>query len=133
MILSVKGDATKRLSSLSRKYLIKRGSKIHFLGRDDSYVAVIYRNKVIFEEMSNSSAIEIDNSASETIKRLFSGITLEVASAGHKHGNHSSIKIDGHEYSQNQRGFNVVVLDSYLGVKETTSFDMWEKVYGGNE
>jgi hypothetical protein len=133
MILSVKGDATKRLSSLSRKYLIKRGSKIHTLGKDDSYVAIMNKNRIVFEEIRKSSAIEIDNSASEPVSRLFSGVALEVSSSGYKQGNRSSIKINGHEYSKNQRGFNVVVLDSSLRVKETTSFDMWEKVYSGGE
>ena len=133
IIISVKDDATKRLSFNCKKYFVIRGSRINNLKKRGSYIAIIHNNRIVFEEISNSSAIRIDNSASEQIRPLFSGSSLEVSSAGYSHGNHSSIKINEKEYSQNQRGFNVVVLDSSLRVKETASFDMWEKVYAGNE
>ncbi|MCK4798740.1 MAG: DUF2079 domain-containing protein [Spirochaetes bacterium] len=133
IIISVKDEATKRLSFNCIRYLVIRGSKINTLKKRGSYIAIIHKNKIMFEEINNSSAIEIDDSVSEKVSHLFSDISLEVSSAGYKQGNYSSIKVNGREYSQNQRGFNVVVLDSYLRVKETASFDMWEKVYLGND
>ncbi len=133
IIISVKNDARKRLTYTSGVYLMTIGSKINTLKKGGSYIAIIHKNRVIFEKISNSSAIEIDNIASEKVKVLFFGNRIEVSSAGYKHGNYSSIKINGTEYSENRRGFNTVVLNSYMRVKEAVNFDMGEKVYRGED
>jgi hypothetical protein len=129
IIISVKNDAIKRLTYTSGVYLLTIGSKINTLKKGGSYIAIIHKNRVIFEKISNSSAIEMNNSASEKVKALFLDNTIEVSSAGYKHDNYSSIKINGKEYSENRSGFNTVVLNSQLKVKEVVNFDMGEKVY----
>lgn len=52
-------------------------------------------------------------------------VTLEMISAGADYGNISSIVIDGIEYSQNQKGLNIVVYDNLLKkIVHSTSFDI---------
>jgi hypothetical protein len=55
---------------------------------------------------------------------LTGGITYELVSAGLDYGDASSIRLDGVEYSVNNRGLNFVVLDTETGeVVDSVCFD----------
>ena len=70
-----------------------------------SYVAVISKGKVVFEEIKNDKSIEISNNP--TLKKL--GIN-QISSAGYTVGNFSSIRMNSSELSLNKRGLNIVLL-----------------------
>ncbi len=129
VIIAVKGDATKNLTYSFLKNLMYKGSRINMLKDHGSYAAVIHRDKLIYESIQNSSALNIDNSSSEKIDDLFRRVELNIVSAGYKYGNLASIKINGKEYSPDQRGFNVVVLDQFMRIKEAVYFDVWTKIW----
>jgi hypothetical protein len=51
-------EASRSLTGELKEYLSARGSQIRELGYRDSYAAVLYQDYLIYEEMSNHSAVE---------------------------------------------------------------------------
>lgn len=122
VFLSVQDDAAYALLSEQREMLSSLGlnllSQITFRS---SYLAVIEDGKLQMEMID-------DNEGSAGCIQ-FSGRTkdnkaFDIYSGGLKHGNLSSIIIDGEDYSQSQRGINVVVYD-YVNnrVLDSSTFD----------
>lgn len=71
-----------------------------------SYLAVIDSGRVAFEELSDE-VITCDTNILD--------LNISLQSAGYECGNISSIKINGDEFSVNERGLNIVVYDKQLG------------------
>jgi len=60
-------EASQSLIGELKVYLSARGSRIRELGFRDSYAAVLYQDYLIYEEMSNNSAVEKHWSEGESL------------------------------------------------------------------
>lgn len=98
IILSVKEDAKQSLNAKSLQSLEKMGlKKIQELKYGESYLAVIDKGKIVYEERG-----------SKYIKYKKGKITA--MSAGLNFGNKSEVIIDKIDYSKNARGINIVIV-----------------------
>lgn len=99
VVISVKDEA----STNSKYFRAKSKLKISFnIKYRDSYIAII----------DNSKDFVYENSSSEKISYLYEveNNNIEIQSAGFLCGSHSSIKVNGVEYSPNHRGLNIVLI-----------------------
>jgi uncharacterized membrane protein len=123
VVLSAKGDAAGKLSYVLYKYLMMRGSRINQLEIGGSYLAVIHEERVVLEILDNQRPVQIHSSDSPVLQSLFPTLELNLYSSGREHDGRASFQISGREYSLNQAGMNVVVLDNYGRVTEQAAFD----------
>lgn len=72
----------------------------------DSYIAVIDQGDVVFEKLSNRRI-----SYDDTIGDELNGIHIEITSSGFLTKAGAEILVDGDNYSLNNRGINIVVID----------------------
>lgn len=101
----------------------KAQSALKSLVYRDGYVGVFQNGKLLEEHFGK----DMDGKPNLHVK--LNGRQIDIASAGNAHGNSSSIKIDSEEKGLNERGLNIVVLDSKMNILESTSFDTYEKCY----
>lgn len=88
----------------------------------NSYLAVIDRKKVVYEECSDQ-LLHYDG--------ILGSIDVHAESGGFNAGNISVIQINGIEYSVNRCGLNIVVYDNLLnGVMDSVCFDLYDSVVG---
>ncbi|MDM1298755.1 DUF2723 domain-containing protein [Empedobacter falsenii] len=107
IIISVKDEAVNGLNDNDKLGLKKIGlNKIEKLQIRGSYLAVISNNKVIAEEYDNFDVVKIIDIDLPYDKHL-----NKLTSAGYSSGNYSNIIIDNKDYSMNQKGLNIVVID----------------------
>ncbi|MDM1546635.1 DUF2723 domain-containing protein [Empedobacter falsenii] len=107
IIISAKDEAVNGLNDIDKLSLKKIGlNKIEKLLIRGSYVAVISNNKVIEEEYDNFGVVKITDIVLPNNKYL-----NKLTSAGYSSGNYSNIIIDNKDYSMNQKGLNIVVID----------------------
>ncbi len=107
IIISAKDEAVNGLNDIDKLGLKKIGlNKIEKLLVRGSYVAVISNNKVIEEEYDNFGVVKIADIVLPNNKHL-----NKLTSAGYLTGNYSNIIIDNKDYSMNQKGLNIVVID----------------------
>lgn len=99
MIISVRDTPQKSLSETSLGAFEKLGlRKIKNMKPEDSYIAFI-KNGVRVHEVAGSRKLQ------------FREGHIDVVSAGKAYGNVSSIVIDGIDYSKNEPGINIVIMD----------------------
>ncbi len=116
LVLSVKDDGSQALNHDWQEKLCEVG--LRSLTREHlrcSYINIIWKkfeNTYIslYEERSEGPLAKRYDPG-DFINDFKFPISLEVASEGFYAGNSSSIKIDGREYSPNQRGMNIVAYD----------------------
>ena len=104
ILMSVKGEAISKLSKTFKKLMNTKGSQIKKLKHRGSYIGII-RNGDLEEEL-------IMNDAKAMLSKKIGKHNIFMSSAGNKVGNQSIIKVNGVSLSSNQRGINVVVLDT---------------------
>lgn len=117
--LSIKDDATRGLTESELEELQSFGLNMRFVDHyRGSLAAVIDNGEVVIQKDGNLNlSCEYEP---------YTNCEIKVSSAGHNVGNFSSIVINGVEYSQNKRGFNIVVYDkSKDEVVASTVFDTW--------
>ena len=110
VIMSVRDEACANWNPLLQTAFESMGLKGGFYSNlQNSYIAVIDGGKVVFEQWAP---------AAMTLKTKFTSnendsisTNIDVKSGGLVYGNESSIKINGQEYSLNNRGINIVILD----------------------
>jgi hypothetical protein len=99
MIISVRDTAQKSLSEASLGALKELGLlKIKDIKPENSYIAFI-KNGVLIHEVAGSRKLQ------------FREGHIDVVSAGKASGNVSSIVVDGIDYSKNEPGINIVIMD----------------------
>jgi len=125
-ILAIKDEGTRNLSPGLKQYIKQQGGRLDTVSYLGSYAAIMYKEKVISEQSSNSSAVTITQDSNPELKRLFKDRIVHVYSAGNLVGNRASIQINGKEWAPNRRGINLVVLDSKLDEIKAIYFDTWK-------
>lgn len=85
-----------------------------------SLIVVISNGKIVYSHVGNNELLRYEG--------VLNGKNLRVESATLNAGNRSIINIDGTEYSQQGRGFNIVVMDNQLNkVIDSVAFDTHSK------
>lgn len=113
IFLAGKDDATTSPSLETRQYFYSLGSRFDSVKLRDSYIAHIFRGKLVYEEWGPRDLTYMSRAR----------VSVRVKSAGLFYGNGASILLNGQECSLNQRGINVLVLNERREVVWTTSFD----------
>ncbi|MFN8397797.1 MAG: hypothetical protein U0176_24475 [Bacteroidia bacterium] len=113
IFIAAKDDATTSLALESRQYMNSIGSKLDSVKLRDSYIAHIYKGKLVHEEWGQRDITYLARAK----------VTVKVHSAGLFVGNGASILLNGQECSLNQRGMNVLVLNDSREIVWNTSFD----------
>jgi|GEM_PF-1337383 len=116
VLLSVKDEATNALSPASKAYLRAHGAKIDSLDYRQGYILVLDKGKAVQEAFDNGAGAKLNFTSA-------SGKNIELQSLGWQTGNSSSIRVNGQEFSPDDRGFNIVVLDEQGDVRDTLNFD----------
>jgi len=122
-------EASQSLTGELKEYLSARGSRIRELGFRDSYAAVLYQDHLIYEEMSDHSAVEKHWSEGERLD--FPGGAFKLAkdlslySSGRNLGNSAYIRINEKLAWRGLRGLNILVLDDRLQAISCGKFDTY--------
>lgn len=125
VVLSVKDEASAKLSDAVEAYLRQRGSTVDALSYRGSYAAVLVDDRVVAEALSNDEQVTRAFEAGDRLGSLELPTSLRVTSAGLAAGNRSSIQVGGLECSPNRRGFNVAVFDRELRFVESVVVDTY--------
>ena len=123
VLISVKDDMRTCLSDDDIRALKQLNLKSDFFNMEynDSFIAIIDNNNVIYEATSNRE---------QEYENLFDFGKISISSAGYLDGNLSSIIVNGTEYSMNQRGINIVVLDKETGlIVDSSNCDTWDEYH----
>lgn len=114
IFISAMDEAAGALDDNARKILAQKGLvELSKLEVRDSYLAIIDDGQVMFEQKDHGEK-----------PISMKGIEYSVISGGFDSGNVSSVKINEKEYSDMQRGLNIVVYDKKQQmVIDTASFD----------
>lgn len=119
VLLSAKDEASLKLSEATRSIFRQMGSEIDSLKYRDSYIAAVFDGKFVMEEMGLR-----DLTTSFPGNNLLQAPAIYLRSAGMENGNFSEIRLGSMNYSQNERGMNVVVITlPERRVVASTSFD----------
>lgn len=113
VFITAKDDATTSISMESRLYMSSIGSKLDSVKLRDSYIAHIYKGRLVHEEWGQRDLTYLSRAR----------ITVKARSQGLFVGNNSSLLLNGQECSLNHRGMNVVVLNDLREIVWNTSFD----------
>jgi len=132
IFLSVKDEATSKMSPDFKEYLINLGSKIDSLQYRGSWLAVIYKGKFLYEQISNKNYVEISLKAGDVLNGIYFPKDVFLHSAGNDFGNKSIIKIDNTDFSFKMRGINVAVTDERLDIVDAINFDTYRGTLGIN-
>jgi hypothetical protein len=135
IILSIKDDGSQALNHKWQEELGKCGIKL--LTRE--YLRSSYLN-VVWKKSEHEYCSLYEDVADEPLAKNFKSgdkingykipLDLELRSEGQNCGNHSSIKIDGQEFSPNLRGMNMVVYDLIESkVEEIHRVDTFVSIY----
>lgn len=121
VFLSVADDMMSNMPKEGRAALRRLGLQTDFdsLSYSDAFLAVI-ENGTVRCEMSSNRRISYEDV-------LRNGQAYLISSCGYLVGTESKIVINGCDYSLNQRGINIVVLDNASGkVLDSAAFDTWD-------
>lgn len=128
----VKDDGAWKLCDEAKVQFPKMGSDISKFTLRSGLVMVIQNGKIVFEKITpETEAIVQKFKKGDTLKGFKLKNDLELHSAGGLSGNFGKIIIGGKDYSMNQRGFNLVVLDKDFKVVKTAFFDTFDDCYSG--
>ncbi len=130
IMVSAKDDAANRFTTNDMlKYGFNRFDKSNYR---DSYINLIYKNKgylSIYEELSKHS-IQRHWEKNSIMKGVAIPIEFSLTSKGALAGNLSEIIVEDREYSLNNRGLNIVVVNMLSGdVLCTYCVDTNESIY----
>jgi hypothetical protein len=124
--LAVRDEASSNLPVNVVALLGKWGSQITDLRLRGSYAAIIHSGGVVAQSLNNEEAVSLKCPLGKVISGL-KGIVgeglIEIHSAGIRVGDRSSIRIGGIEYSPNERGINIVVLNDEGFIVARAVFD----------
>ena len=103
VVIVAKDEASNKLKNFVSRELL--GIKANIFWRN-SYIAIIDKKRCFKYEQASANMLKYEYTVEEK--------TLSVVSAGFDAGNFSSVKVNNssHEYSQNKRGLNIVLLNA---------------------
>ena len=127
VVLVAKDEASRNLCEEAKVILRDGGSKIDDLKYRGSYIGILHKNKMAYEEIGNDKFIARKFNQGHHEKHFIAKKEMYLESSGMDYGNTSKILIEGRDYSLRQRGLNVIVLNDDFEVVETTFFDTFEK------
>jgi hypothetical protein len=128
----VKDDGAWKLCDEAKEQFRKMGSDISKFVLRGSLVMIAQNGKIVFEKITpETEAIVQKFKKGDNLKDFKLKNDLELHSAGGASGNFGKIIIGGKDYSMNQRGFNLVVLDKDFKVVKTAFFDTFDDCYSG--
>jgi hypothetical protein len=113
IVIAAKDDCSTGPALETRSYMSSIGSLLDSVKLRQSYVLHLKGGKVMHEKFGDYR-IDYDLPGSPAVHVMSEGLFT---------GNQSSITVNGQEYSLNQRGMNVVVLDQSRRVVWSTNFD----------
>lgn len=103
LLIAVKDEASKALTTDIVQKMQSLGLKFELPNHYRwSYLAVLYGNKVIYENLADEQISYNDK---------IGNINVSMLSAGYETGSAASIMIDGEEFAFNERGLNIVMYD----------------------
>jgi hypothetical protein len=127
VIMVAKDEASKNLCEEAKVILRDAGSNIDSLKYRGSYIGILHKRKMAYENIGNKNFIGRTFNQGHHEKHFIFKKEMYLESSGMDFGNTAKIHIEGRDYSLRQRGLNVVVLDDEFEVLETTFFDTFEK------
>ncbi len=125
VLISVRDEATEQLCDAAKKYLTNAGATTEQLALRGSYCAILHHGKIIAERLDNKKSVELSWSENEKIGNFVIKKSLFLYSAGGEVGNRSEMVIAGKNYSPNERGFNLIVIDNNFNISEIANFDTY--------
>ena len=132
VLISIKDEGTVGLTPEVTDAMRKLGFECLLKGKYRwSYLAIGGKIEGIgVIESLDDAALELKLNKGSKLGNITIPFELHMKSAGFDTGNISSIVIDGHEYSQNGRGMNIVVYDlNKKEVVDSTYFDTHLSIY----
>ena len=105
LLVSVKDEASSNLSEVTKQFFHNAGGSIDQLKFRNAYVAIIQRGKIVEEKID-------DNTCELQFRDPKTGRLFHLVSTGGNGDSHSSIRINGMEYSPNNRGLNIVIVNT---------------------
>jgi Family of unknown function (DUF6311) len=128
----VKDDGAWKLCEDAKEQFRKMGSGISKFALRSGLAIVINDGKIVYEQITpETEAIIQKFKKDDNLKDFMFKNDIELHSAGGKAGNFGKIIIGGKDYSLDQRGFNLVVLDKDFKVVKTAFFDTFDDCYSG--
>jgi len=139
MLFSVKDEASRKLGSCEgiQNWVATYESDLVNLEYRESYAAIFGGSQIITEmravNSQDQATVRIDMTMlfGENERKVEK--TIEIFSAGNDNGNKASIFVEGTDYSNNDRGLNIVILDPSGHVIESTTFDTYESCHHFSE
>ncbi|WP_058485665.1 O-antigen ligase family protein [Defluviitalea phaphyphila] len=132
VLISIKDEGTVGLIPEVTNEMGKLGLESLLKGKYRySYLAIGGKmDKIDSIELLDNTMLELKLDKGSKLGDIIIPFNLYMKSAGFTTGNISSIVIDGKEYSQNQRGMNIVVYDLEKNkVVDSTYFDTYLSIY----
>ncbi len=117
IVLSVRDEATRKLSGDFVDLVKGRGGNMGALSFRGSYAAILINGRIVKEAMSGSADVNLRASPFD--------FAVKVSSGGYHASNSSSIRVNDIELSPNTRGINVVRVEP-SGVSAIRVFDTYQ-------
>jgi hypothetical protein len=127
VIMVAKDEASRHLCEQAKSLLREAGSKIDDLKYRGSYVGILHKRKMAYENIGNEKFIGRLFNQGHWEKHFIFKKEMYIESSGIENGNTAKIHIEGRDYSLRERGLNIIVVNDEFEVLETTVFDTFEK------
>jgi len=125
ILLSVQDDAQTGLSPEVKDWAEGKNALLSRLPFRASYAAIFKEGTLISDTLNAIAGVEID----KNMDLNGSNYQIAIISKGNMAGNLSSIKINRKEYSLNERGINMVILDLEGRILDQVVFDTYSNSY----
>jgi len=125
IFFAVKDKATQKMPLDFKEYMINIGSKVDALAYRGSWAGIIYKGKLIYEQINNNGQVEIKINKNDVFNGIIFPKNILLCSAGNEFGNKASIIIDNVDYSRKMRGINLVITDDSCNVVSTINADTY--------
>lgn len=115
IFMAVRDDAVVNINPEFVDFMESMGSRMRHLGFRDSYTGIIRHGKIVGEKINQDGPVRL-------IYEHFPW-PVQMYSAGMDYGDVAAIVVNGKNFSLNERGFNVVLLNEKTGVLRRYHFD----------
>ena len=126
VIIAGRGDAYSRLSYMAKKHLMYRNSAVHLLSETDSFVAVLKRDELVYENRSGEP-LRVESGTVPELDELLATKHISIYSNGNPNNPRVSIAVDGVEMAEGGLGMNVVALNLAGNLVVSDSFNTGDR------
>jgi len=130
VFLAAKGQARRRLGDRAEAVLDAMGSRYRELDETGSWVMILHRGRIVFEDVQNGQKILITAPVGGTIETLRLKRELWFVSSGYDVGDAASLQLDRREMYFNRDGLNIAVLDDNENLIEAAVFETHKQSLG---